>query len=403
MFMHLVDYYYYTQDSTYNDETIQAAIWQASKVGNFMPANQTTTEGNDDQGSPWPKVYSISAWPLTLSETSTDLRPIALRQALRWDAANCGGGLRWQVSVIPAGSRACAHALQIFPTNTGYNYKNTVANGGFFMLAARLARFTGNQTYVDWATKEWDWWSQSKLFGGNSTYQVNDGMTISNNQCPDADHTQWSYNYGLLIGGLAFLYNTTDDTKWLTPLNGLLNRTLEEFFPASMGDKIMVEAACEPYGTCDTNGWTFKSFVMRWLALTAQLVPDTATTIWPYIQASGQGAAGQCDGGSDGITCGFRWNSTTWDGTYGVGQQMSALAAIQANLITVNNLRAPYTAATGGTSPGDPSAGSGSSDANPNESGLYTRTISTGDKAGAGVLTALALIMTLGGAYFLVK
>ncbi|TKA67939.1 hypothetical protein B0A55_06570 [Friedmanniomyces simplex] len=271
------------------------------------------------------------------------------QQASRWDDANCGGGMRWQ----------------IFPTNNGYDYKNTVANGGFFMLASRLARYTGNQTYVDWAEKEWNWFSQSVLLD-NATYQ-------------------------------------TEDQKWLTPLNGLLNHTLQEFFPASMGDKIMVEVACEPFGTCDTDNWTFKSYVIRWLALTAQLVPTTAATIWPYIQASSKGAAGQCDGGTDGMTCGFRWNSTIWDGTYGVGQQMSALSAIQSNLITVDNLRAPYTADTGGTSPGDPSAGSGTGDVTPGEAGVYTETIGAGDKAGAGILTALVLIMTLGGAWFLVK
>ncbi|TKA81742.1 hypothetical protein B0A55_01126 [Friedmanniomyces simplex] len=191
----------------------------------------------------------------------------------------------------------------------------------------------------------------------------------------------------------------TEDQKWLTPLNGLLNHTLQEFFPASMGDKIMVEVACEPFGTCDTDNWTFKSYVIRWLALTAQLVPTTAATIWPYIQASSKGAAGQCDGGTDGMTCGFRWNSTIWDGTYGVGQQMSALSAIQSNLITVDNVRAPYTADTGGTSPGDPSAGSGTGDVTRGEAGVYTRTIGAGDKAGAGILTALVLIMTLGGAW----
>jgi len=281
-------------------------------------------------------------------------------------------------------------------------FVQTVANGGFFLLAARLARYTGNSTYVDWAAKEWEWFTTSQLFNG-TTYAVNDGMTIMNKQCPEADHTQWSYNYGLMLGGLAFLYNHTEDTKWLTPLGGMLNRTLAEFFPASMGDKIMVEAACEPYGTCDTNGWTFKSFVIRWMALTAQLVPDLASTIWPYIQASGQGAAGQCDGGTDSVTCGFRWNSTIWDGTYGVGQQMSALSAIQANLITVSNLRAPYTADTGGTSPGDPSAGTGTGDVDPNQPGIYTRRIGTADKAGAGILTALALIMTLGGTWFILK
>jgi mannan endo-1,6-alpha-mannosidase len=61
-------------------------------------------------------------------------------QAARWDTAGCNGGLRWQ----------------IFAQNKGYDYMNTISNGAFFQLAARLARYTGNQTYIDWAEKVWD-------------------------------------------------------------------------------------------------------------------------------------------------------------------------------------------------------------------------------------------------------
>lgn len=46
-------------------------------------------------------------------------------QAVRWDTETCGGGLRWQ----------------IFTFNRGYDYTNTLANGLFFQLAARLARY----------------------------------------------------------------------------------------------------------------------------------------------------------------------------------------------------------------------------------------------------------------------
>lgn len=185
-------------------------------------------------------------------------------------------------------------------------------------------------------------------------------------------------------------------------MHGILNATLNTFFPPQMGPKIMVEIQCEPYGTCDTDDYTFKSFVMRWLAVTTQLVPSTASLIWPYIQTSAKGAAGQCDGGSNGVTCGFEWNTTVWDGLYGVGQQMSALAAVQANLILTDNLKPPYTTATGGTSKGDPSAGTGSGEDGGDLPAIYTRTISTSDKAGAGILTALVLVFTLGGAAWLV-
>ena len=46
-------------------------------------------------------------------------------QVGRWDP-HCGGGLRWQFN----------------PLNNGWMNKNTISNGCFFQLAARLARYT---------------------------------------------------------------------------------------------------------------------------------------------------------------------------------------------------------------------------------------------------------------------
>lgn len=192
----------------------------------------------------------------------------------------------------------------------------------------------------------------------------------------------------------------TEDTKWLTRLDGILNTTLTRFFPTSMGDKIMVEIACEPAGNCNNDQPSFKAYLSRWMAVTAQLVPTHYDTIFPYLRSSAQGAAGQCDGGTDGITCGREWNTTTWDGRYGIGEQMSALAVVQAMMIDVDkDLYVPYTNTTGGTSKGDSSAGTGSSSSG--SSSAATETITTGDKAGAGILTTLVLVFTLAGAYFL--
>ena len=175
-----------------------------------------------------------------------------------------------------------------------------------------------------------------------------------------------------------------------------MNTTFQNFFPK---DDIMIESGCEPYNNCNTDGLTFKSFTLRWLAVTTQLVPQTASIIWPFIQASAQGAAGQCDGGDDGMTCGYHWTTTTWDGTQGVGQQMSALAVIQANLMITDNLPPPLTLDTGATSKSDPNAGS-----TPETMGdtWATRKITTAARAAAGLLTAMVLGSIFSGTYWLV-
>ena len=157
----------------------------------------------------------------------------------------------------------------------------------------------------------------------------------------------------------------------------------------------MVEAGCEPYHSCNTDGLTFKSFTLRWLALTTQLVPSVADQIWPYITASAEGAAGQCDGGDDGTSCGYTWSSTTWDGSSGVGQQMCALAVISANLLPLDDkLFPPLTLATGANSKQDPSAGTAIT--------TLLKPITAGDRAGAAILTVIWFGMLIGGTYWLV-
>jgi mannan endo-1,6-alpha-mannosidase len=109
-------------------------------------------------------------------------------QTARWDDEHCGGGLRWQ----------------IYTFNSGYHYKNTVSNGAFFLLASRLARYTGNNTYMDWAVKTWDWTRTVGLMSDD--YKLYDGYDI-NDECTKVQPIQWTYNAGLYLAGAAYLYN----------------------------------------------------------------------------------------------------------------------------------------------------------------------------------------------------
>lgn len=109
-------------------------------------------------------------------------------QVARWDGQNCNGGLRWQ----------------IFTFNNGYDYKNSISNGCFFNLAARLALYTGNSTYADWATKTFEWVNSVGLMG--SDFKVHDGTRIGDN-CTAKDSNMWTYNSGIYLLGAAAMYN----------------------------------------------------------------------------------------------------------------------------------------------------------------------------------------------------
>jgi mannan endo-1,6-alpha-mannosidase len=131
MFGTLMDYWYYTGDAAYNALVTQGMLFQASPTLDFMPSNQTSVEGNDDQvfwgfSAMTAAEYKFPNPPSDQPQWLELAQGVWNSQQLRWDNV-CNGGLRWQ----------------IFPLNNGYTYKNSVANGGFMNLGARLYAYTG--------------------------------------------------------------------------------------------------------------------------------------------------------------------------------------------------------------------------------------------------------------------
>jgi mannan endo-1,6-alpha-mannosidase len=78
---------------------------------------------------------------------------------------------------------------------------------------------------------------------------------------------------------------------------------------------------------------------------------------------------------------------------------MAALEIFKANL--VHTVEAPVTGKTGGTSKGNSGTGDESGRNNAADKDIRTRAISTGDKAGAGIVAALAVLMPVGAAAFI--
>jgi mannan endo-1,6-alpha-mannosidase len=74
---------------------------------------------------------------------------------------------------------------------------------------------------------------------------------------------------------------------------------------------------------------------------------------------------------------------------------MAALEILGANL--GRNSSAPVTSSTGGTSQGDPLAGTGSDKAKKGEEIL--RDITVGDRVGAGIVTGVICLLTMSGGW----
>lgn len=164
---------------------------------------------------------------------------------------------------------------------------------------------------------------------------------------------------------------------------------------------VMYERACEPVGTCEVDQKSFKAYFSRWLTATTQMAPFTYDIIMPKIRASALAAAKTCTGGPNKTSCGVKWSEQKWDGSRGVGEQMSALEVIQSNL--VQQVAPPVTESKGGTSKGDPAAGSGDHRSSSSPLGKPAlKEITNADRAGAGILTTLFLAGTLGCAGWIV-
>lgn len=369
----LMDYWHLTGDSSYNKVVLEAMVAQVGEGRDYQPKEHTASLGNDDQGF-WGMSAMLAAELNFPNPPSDQPQWLALAQAV-WNTQahpsrhdkECGGGMRWQIPLA----------------NNGYTYKNTIANGCFFNIGARLARYTGNATYAEHAEDTWDW-----LTGvGYVTPEGNvyDGGHVDKN-CTNINKAQFSYNAAVLIQGAAFMYNFTDGSKvWEDRINVLVDRTIEVFFRK---DKIAYEVSCEPKLECTTDMFSFKGYLHRWLAQSTIIAPFIADRIRPVLRTSAEAAVKQCIGGESGRECGFSWSSGKFDGKIGVGQQMNVLGAVSSLLI--DQARGPVTSTTGGTSEGDVNAGNNSP---------FMRTfkpITTGDKAGAGILTALILAAATG-------
>lgn len=154
-------------------------------------------------------------------------------------------------------------------------------------------------------------------------------------------------------------------------------------------DGIMFEP-CES-GKCNVDQRSFKAYLTRWMAATSKLAPFTRDTILKRISTSAPAAVKTCTAGNTGTQCGLKWTTGTNDASTGVGEQMAVLEIIQSNLIDDAPDWVSAVAGTG-TSGGDVNAGKDNDD-----NSFILDPVTTGDRVGAGFLTALVLVGVISG------
>ncbi|KAK3078162.1 hypothetical protein LTS18_008283, partial [Coniosporium uncinatum] len=229
-------------------------------------------------------------------------------------------------------------------------------------------------TYADWAERQYDWMTNVGLIASNGA--VYDGTDVNTN-CSQINHIQWTYNSGALIYGSAVMYNMTGaSSKWSNRLTTLLNAT--SVF-VDKDSRVIYEVACEPQSFCNVDQLAMKALYARDLALTTVSAPFTADAIAPLLQRSARAAAASCNSASNGTQCGSQWTLNQFDGTTGLGQQLSALSVIQNLLVGSTPALRTSSTMTNGTGGGNGTLAPGSNSTSPGPA------VSTG---GAGRMVA---------------
>lgn len=190
----MIDYWRYTGDAQYNQVIQEALLSQVGPDQNYLEPNITASIGNDDQAF-WAMSAMLAAETGFQNPPPSEPQWLSLAQAVHNNQKGhldeetvCGGGLRWQVIVM----------------NNGYNYKNSITNGGFFNIAARLARYTGDEAYAQTARSTYQWMKDVGFI--DQDYNVWDGAHVEKD-CKDINHAQFSYTTAVILQGAAFMWD----------------------------------------------------------------------------------------------------------------------------------------------------------------------------------------------------
>ncbi len=220
----------------------------------------------DDEG--WWALAWIEAYDLTKNPTYLNTAAsIFSDMTTGWDNV-CGGGIWW---------------------SKARTYKNAIANELFLTVAARLARRVPNASQqtadLSWARQEWLWFSASGMI--NAQNLINDGLTST---CANNQKTTWTYNQGVILGGLVSLYRQTQDNSLLSQAQSVAGAAIANLAGA---DGILHDP-CEP--NCGPDSEQFKGIFTRNLAVLnaaaplagyASFLQNNAQSIWDKDRASG--------------------------------------------------------------------------------------------------------------------
>ena len=271
--------------------TIESYVWPSYSPGTSTPAALGApgflNDFYDDEGwwaLAWLKVYDLN------NDSRYLQAAIAIFEDMKTGWGATCGGLWW---------------------NKQHTYTGAIENELFLTVAAQLAnRAVNKQDYLQWALKEWEWFQGTGMI--NAEYNINNGVDFDT--CENDGGTVWTYNQGVILGGLVELNKAAPDESYLAMAEKIAIAAIENL---SDSNGILHEP-CEP--DCGADGPQFKGIFMRNLQILQAAVPsdrfenfinDNADSIWlndrgngdqlgliwsgPFVKADASTQSSACD------------------------------------------------------------------------------------------------------------
>jgi predicted alpha-1,6-mannanase (GH76 family) len=140
-------------------------------------------------------------------------------------------------------------------------YKNAISNELYLYATTELYLLTHESSYLEKAQKEWDWFRESGLI--NKLNLINNGL----DKCQNNNQECWTYNQGVILGGLVNLWRITKDTTYMQKAyelaDGVYNSKISNKDQLVSDNGILLEAK---QSSLNSDQQMFKGIYMHYLA-----------------------------------------------------------------------------------------------------------------------------------------
>lgn len=209
-------------------------IYAASSENRFL------NEYYDDEG--WYCLAWIQAYDITQNVDYLQTAEEIFADMKNGTTTNCGSGIWW---------------------DKAQTYVNSISNELYLSVASHLANRAGNQSYyLEIAQQQLDWFQNSGLI--NSDNLINDGL---DENCHNNNGTIWTYNQGVILGGLVELNKASPKPAYMTLALKIATSAIK-----ALGANGVLRDICEP--DCGPDATQFKGIFMRNLQHLQKAAPN---------------------------------------------------------------------------------------------------------------------------------